>query len=454
MKYKRGISLVALVITVIIMLIMAGISYNAIFGDNGVISQAMKSKEKTENAAVKEVLELAWAARMSKFYEDISLGKPVSFASYFSPDALNDQLGSSGKILGVKSNEEDNYYLVMYQDSKGNNYEIRMESDGKADVIDDHMDSKTVNEKLASESYTLATGVTVEEPEETSKDKKELYGKQIITGVDKIGGVDTVTDNWKVFYIDDSNVYLIYGDWYPAAGLQNTGDDISGGYGDYAILTPTKQGVSHSERREILINYFKNSDNWTNITEALSSSGTFSGKVLETTGTPTLEMWLDSWNEKYDDILGRTSVTEGTRFNYYDFETNDYYPETREEDNYLPNANGLIVSRYNNTTPVWYSYKLRTDFMETKEGYQVGGDAEGNIDNLYYPRKQTVHSGFFVTSGYCLATLSAENTDGIYTVYCSGHIQGSEYYSFMHAFRPVVKISIQDFKEATGEDWN
>lgn len=39
MENKRGITLVALVITIIIMIILAGISINAIVGDNGILKE-------------------------------------------------------------------------------------------------------------------------------------------------------------------------------------------------------------------------------------------------------------------------------------------------------------------------------------------------------------------------------------------------------------------------------
>ena len=72
MKNKRGITLIALVLTVIIMIILAGISFNALVGDNGILSNVMTAKEKQEDQGAKEELQLAWSARMSKFYEALS----------------------------------------------------------------------------------------------------------------------------------------------------------------------------------------------------------------------------------------------------------------------------------------------------------------------------------------------------------------------------------------------
>ncbi len=54
MLKEKGITLVALVVTIIIMLILAGVALNMALGDNGLISQAKKATQKYENAQQKE----------------------------------------------------------------------------------------------------------------------------------------------------------------------------------------------------------------------------------------------------------------------------------------------------------------------------------------------------------------------------------------------------------------
>lgn len=68
-KYKeRGITLIALVITIIVLLILAGVALSALTGDNGILNNAEKAKEKTEIANEKEIIELA--AQAAKFKTD------------------------------------------------------------------------------------------------------------------------------------------------------------------------------------------------------------------------------------------------------------------------------------------------------------------------------------------------------------------------------------------------
>ena len=58
-KQETGITLLALVITIIILLILAGITISVITGDNGIIGNAGQAKEETEIANEKEIVEKA-----------------------------------------------------------------------------------------------------------------------------------------------------------------------------------------------------------------------------------------------------------------------------------------------------------------------------------------------------------------------------------------------------------
>ena len=58
MKKENGVTLVALVVTIIVLIILAGISINLILGDNGIITIAKRAKENTELAKVEEETEL------------------------------------------------------------------------------------------------------------------------------------------------------------------------------------------------------------------------------------------------------------------------------------------------------------------------------------------------------------------------------------------------------------
>ena len=53
-KNTRGITLIALVISIIVLLILAGVTIAALSGDNGILTRAKEAKEKTEQAQKEE----------------------------------------------------------------------------------------------------------------------------------------------------------------------------------------------------------------------------------------------------------------------------------------------------------------------------------------------------------------------------------------------------------------
>ena len=56
-KTEKGITLVALVVTIVVLLILAGVSINTVLGDDGIIKKAKEAAEKTAAAQEKEMIE-------------------------------------------------------------------------------------------------------------------------------------------------------------------------------------------------------------------------------------------------------------------------------------------------------------------------------------------------------------------------------------------------------------
>ena len=72
-KGSKGITLIALVITVIVLLILAGITISALSGENGIIQKAVEARTQTDIANVKEQARLdITELQMDKLGEDIT----------------------------------------------------------------------------------------------------------------------------------------------------------------------------------------------------------------------------------------------------------------------------------------------------------------------------------------------------------------------------------------------
>ena len=86
---KRGITLIALVVTIVVLLILAGITISLVFSENGVVTKAKEAKEETRGAAVEEARDM-WEL-------DKSLTEYVGGSSQ-SLDELLDSLESQKQI--------------------------------------------------------------------------------------------------------------------------------------------------------------------------------------------------------------------------------------------------------------------------------------------------------------------------------------------------------------------
>ena len=67
LKSKKGITLIVLIITIIVLLILAGVSITLVVGDNGTLTKAQKATTETNKASIKEELEL----EDENFLEDV-----------------------------------------------------------------------------------------------------------------------------------------------------------------------------------------------------------------------------------------------------------------------------------------------------------------------------------------------------------------------------------------------
>ena len=121
MKNKRGITLISLTITIIILIIIAGITINATIGDNGVLNRANKSRDRAEFSEKYEVTNNAIAraytnsgttmidaAIISEYFNDYK----VKFATDDSSEAVEiNELAT--KILPIYVVFEDNTKIYI-----------------------------------------------------------------------------------------------------------------------------------------------------------------------------------------------------------------------------------------------------------------------------------------------------------------------------------------------------
>ena len=104
---NKGITLIALVITIIVLLILAGISISALTGNNGVLSNAAKAAAKSKESTVREEVALAYTSANMKKVQDPGIDFVDEFQNELrlaDPDV---------KCLGTENNMD-----VYYKDYK------------------------------------------------------------------------------------------------------------------------------------------------------------------------------------------------------------------------------------------------------------------------------------------------------------------------------------------------
>ena len=111
---QKGITLIALVITIIVLLILAGVSIATLTGQNGILTRANDAKEQTEIASEKEQVELAAAAALAEarggeIQQSVleeELGKYFKDGNYEVEAGTNED-GTEGYIVTITENDEN-----------------------------------------------------------------------------------------------------------------------------------------------------------------------------------------------------------------------------------------------------------------------------------------------------------------------------------------------------------
>lgn len=109
LKQNKGITLVALVITIIVLLILAGVSISLVVGDNGVLTQATNATKKNSEAEASQALQMALSSMQGDF-TDVWLENTSK--NFYYNQVTNDNLTNALKTEG--------YTLKDYSAGKGN----------------------------------------------------------------------------------------------------------------------------------------------------------------------------------------------------------------------------------------------------------------------------------------------------------------------------------------------
>lgn len=121
MTNEKGITLIALIITIIVLLILAGVSINAVVGDNGVLTQAQNASKKTSDAKIEEQRQFTIAAAAMNFenteYEDKNGDKAIIPAGFAVSEVEGENIIEDGLVIIDNNGNEFVWIPVKDADS-------------------------------------------------------------------------------------------------------------------------------------------------------------------------------------------------------------------------------------------------------------------------------------------------------------------------------------------------
>ena len=243
-----------------------------------------------------------------------------------------------------------------------------------------------------------------------ASEPSKYYGLKVTNYTSQNGQND-----WRIFYSDGTQIFLITGDYINTTETNriNSATGITTSkYSAYWAkkLVPEFQTVDSTTLRRFkateytlqsginnskCVSTLLNDNNW----NSYKDSGSKAEKAI---GSPTVEMWMDSWNARYpksSDQVYRKASTSTSNPGYYVGTSQD--PTTTYID---------------------------SSVMSAKEGYN---------NKLYYPHTSSYNG----TNGYWLASPSAGNSGFVLYANYIGSVDHYDYDNSYLGVRPVVSLN-------------
>ncbi|MCI9063443.1 MAG: hypothetical protein HFJ17_02415 [Clostridia bacterium] len=418
LKNNKGITLIALVITIIVLLILAGVAISMLAGDNGILRQAAKAKEDTGTASQEEQNILT---EMEDIIEE-KVNGPRKWA-YKEDKNGRKTIISNGKIdlpIGTYIN-----YNAAAKDAD----EKEIEEKTVTSEAGSPTDTGTSNYYKASEK-TLKEGNG--HSNQTFSNKATTNGWRVF-GLNEKGEILIISaDPVKTkantnFYLNGiagytygeselNKVCSVYGTGYGATGARSINvDDINKitGYNpnNIGVYDPEQTGIGTKYTNSDGVTYGSNiTYSWTNIQNQITSSSYENGyeSKFETYGFNWYDKENKIWKNSMQDTSNPKKIVTLTHNNYW------YYPDS--------------LTNLSNTT-------------ETQAGLSTTSDEYYTL----FTNKAGIKVSYWLASTNCRTEFIGPYFS-MYYVYNKGYVQSNYLYDVMHASssnystRPVVSL--------------
>ena len=398
LKRKKGITLIALVITIIVLLILAGVSIAMLTGDNGILTQAQNASRETDKAGIIEDLKL-------KILEKQMDGEPIY------KDDIKTILNDSGYFTEIPADITLDTELTTTQEN--GNHTIKV-----SEIYGGNLTDKPITAGDLSDD-----------------EKKELYGKYV-TNYECASNSAIVTETeipgkWMIFNVDENNIYLIASDY-----ITSVPEGKAGGKPSVGSSSSYPRGVSFSN---ILNDYTdEDGDGQTDISDI--------GKQL---------------NKSYFTDNNYKSTKSNMKSVAYMLDTNAWSGFKGDEAEYAiggptielffeayNKAHGTSANQYQARAKSTTGYEITTD----------GGTTWGNSTSSAGGNYLVTNDPTFVINtnknafAMWLASPSAYNAGYVMLVNYGGGVGTNSYDYTLYGFRPLVSLKSEVELRKTGDN--
>ena len=384
LKGRKGITLIALVITIIVLLILAGVSIAMLTGENGILNQAQEAKSQTEYKSAEEKVKLA----------------------------IMGARANDGQITVAELKTE-----VGYQGGSvtGDAFPVEVQMDGHTFTVDAN---GVISDKGTGGGNTPSGGISSSEIANAA-DKSEYYGA-IVNGYELPSGTNTDV-KWKIFYADESNIYLIADNYVKRVNLPNSTTEAG----------VTIEGTNHKPN--------DGSSSYPRAAYFTNILGDYAGSARIT------DRKLKALNNSYFNENNFTSTNNNMKSVAYMMDTNAWNSKFKDVNNKAEYVIGgptieLLFKSYND------KYKTEYEFQATNAtGYQIRKTANDSWSDAISSMLKTSDSLYVISSqsdayGMWVASPSAGSASNVMLVYFSGHVTNYSYIYDCYGFRPLVSL--------------
>ena len=300
LKSNKAITLVALIITIIVLLILAGVTLNMVLGENGLINKAQSSVDKYQQSSINEqkLLNSIEEYFDSNVQRDKELTLSETSGTCLYPNTLSFTVTnnpSGGTITAISSETS-----IATVSVNGNTITVTPKNvNGTATITVKSAATGNYEEKNAMYTVTVNKNPSAVTSTEIEASPTTYYGKKVTNYT--AGGA-----TWRIFYVDSTGKYGERDTIYLKADIgASSGVSYATQYSNTDVLRKmnslwwSQRGGEEDKwtAKEKQAAWFCDPDNWISYCDVDLANYAI--------GSPSVEMYIDSFNKTH----GKDSLT-------------------------------------------------------------------------------------------------------------------------------------------------